>query len=172
MNQTFAGLNQRALLISALVAGVAIGLLSHIPVVACLNCLLFAWVWGGAIFAVYLYRNNTNRLPLNTGQGAIIGALAGVVGAIVGAVVAAIFGGMSAAFNQVLNDLAGQTGQNIPSFLFSAGFSALRTVGDIFLYGIIGAIGGLIATGLIWKSPVTYPPYTPPPPPPPPAPMP
>src|SRR5512142_1911457 len=104
MNQTFAGLNQRALLLSVGIAGVVMGLLSHIPVIACLNCLLFAWVWGGAIFAVYLYRNNTNRLPLSNGQGAIIGALAGVVGAIVGGVVAAIFGGAAAAFNQVLNN--------------------------------------------------------------------
>lgn len=166
MNQQFAGLNTRSLLIAGLIAGVAIGLLSSIPLISCVNCLLFGWVWLGGIAAVYLYRQNEHQLYLTTTQGIVIGALAGVVGAIVGGVVGLLLAGLSTAFSEMLTRLAGESGTVIPGFLLGAGASVFRIVLDVFLYAIFGAIGGIIATALIWKAPAVMPPpppYNPPP---------
>lgn len=165
MNQSM-GLNTNTLIKAALIAGVAIGLLSSAPLIACVNCLLLAWVWGGGIGAVALYRRFEHRPPLTITHGVILGAAAGVVGAIVGGVLAVLFGGMSAAVNQMLSTYAGEAGTTLPNFLFSAGFSVIGIFINIVLYAIVGAIGGIIATALIWKTPagpIPTPPYTPPP---------
>lgn len=168
MDQTFVGLNSRSLLLSALIAGVGVGLLSHIPLIACINCLLFAWVWGGGIGAVYLYRRYEHQPFVNTTQGLVLGALAGVVGAIIGGIVAAMFSGLSVATSSFLQNLAGENGSQIPTFLLNSGFSLIGVFVNIIIYAIFGAIGGLIATNLIWKNPPAGvmpppPPYTPPP---------
>jgi hypothetical protein len=166
MNQTFMGLNTRSLITAALIAGVGIGLLSSIPLIACVNCLLLAWVWGGGIAAVYLYRRSENQPYLSTTHGIVLGAAAGVVGAIVGGIAAMLLSGVSAAFSQMLSNLAGQSGQNIPNFLLAGGFSIVGIFINIILYAVVGAIGGLIATALIWKAPAVTPPpppYNPPP---------
>ncbi len=158
------GLNSRSLMFSGLIAGVAMGLLSHIPLVQCLNCLLFAWVWGGGIGAVFLYRRYEKNPALSSTQGLVLGAAAGVVGAVVGGITAAIFAGMNAAFSEALNNLLGNNGSGIFSIFLASGFSLLGIFRDIVIYGIVGAIGGLIATALIWKAPMApVPPYTPPP---------
>jgi hypothetical protein len=166
MNQPMFGLNSRSLLLSGLIAGIGIGLLSNIPLIACVNCLLLAWVWGGGIGAVYLYRRYENRPPLTLTQGLVIGAVAGAIGAVIGGVASLLLGSLSAAFTTVLNNLAGENGTTIPSYLLNSGFSLLGALFNIILYGIFGAIGGLIATGLIWKAPVLPmprpPSYTPP----------
>jgi hypothetical protein len=164
MNQPFMGLNSRSLLYSGLIAGVAMGILSHIPLINCLNCLLLAWVWGGGIGAVYLYRRYEKNPTLSSTQGLVLGAAAGVVGAIVGGIASILLGGLGAAFSQAVDNFVGNNGSAITGFFLSSGFSILRIIRDIVIYGIVGAIGGLIATALIWKAPVAAaPPYTPPP---------
>jgi hypothetical protein len=164
MNQPFMGLNTRSLLLSGLIAGVAMGLLSQIPLVACINCLLLGWVWGGGIGAVFVYRRYEKNPPLSTTQGLVLGATAGVIGAVVGGFAAALFGGMTAAFTHALANLVGENGRSITNIFITSGFSLLRIIRDIFIYGIVGAIGGLIATALIWKAPMaSIPPSTPPP---------
>ncbi len=168
MNQSLWGLNQRSLVMSAIFAGIGIGLLSSIPLVACVNCLLLAWVWGGGIAAVGIYRRYENQTFLNTTQGAVLGAAAGIVGAIVGGIAGLLLGGVSAAAMQALNSYAGQSGVNIPGFLVGAGGSIIGTLVNIVIYAVVGAVGGLIATALIWKAPAAAvqppPPYNPPPP--------
>jgi hypothetical protein len=161
MNQSMMGLNQRSLLMSVIIAGVAIGLLSRIPVIACVNCLLMAWVWGGAIGAVALYRRYEHQPYLTISQGVLIGAAAGIVGAIIGGIVSLLFSGANAALMQTLSTYAGENGVSIPDFAFSAGFSIIGIFISIILYAIVGAIGGLIATGLIWKIPAAVPPPPP-----------
>ncbi len=167
MNQPFMGLNTRSLLTSGLIAGVAMGLLSNIPLIACLNCLLLFWVWGGAIAAVFLYRRYEHEPPLTITQGLVIGGAAGIIGAVVGGIASLLLGGLTAAFAETIAAMSSDRGINIPNYLFSAGFSIIAVIRDIFVYAIVGAIGGLIATGLIWKAPaapVAPPPtYTPPP---------
>ncbi len=164
MDQPFMGLNTRSLLFSGLIAGVAMGLLSQIPLVACVNCLLLAWVWGGGIGAVFLYRRYEKNITLSITQGLVLGVVAGVIGAVVGGIASAIFGGMSAAVTQLLDNAVGNNGSAFTGFFIASGFSIIRIFRDILIYGIVGAIGGLIATGLIWKAPMApVPPYSPPP---------
>lgn len=161
MNQPSMGLNQRSFLFAGLIAGLGIGLLSNIPIVNCLNCLLFAWVWGGGIAAVALYRQYEKQPFLNVTQGVLIGALAGAIGAVVGGIISLLFGGIGFAVSDIFRRIAGETGSSISGFFFSTGFNFLRLIGHIILYGILGAIGGLIATAFIWKAPLT--PQAPPP---------
>jgi MFS family permease len=164
MDQQFMELNTRSLLISAAIAGVAMGLFSNLPLIACLNCLLFGWVWGGGIGAVFLYRRSQKQAVVTNTQGLVLGAAAGIVGAIIGGIAAAIFGGLSAAFSNLLFNATGDIGNVVSGFILSTGFSFFEVIRNIFIYGIIGAIGGLIATALIWKAPTApLPPYTPPP---------
>jgi hypothetical protein len=149
------------------IAGVGIGLLSNIPLIACINCLIFAWVWLGGIAAVYLYQRYEKQPYLSITQGLIVGAVAGAIGALVGGIASLIFGGLSAAFSQLISSALGSNSSAIPSFLLSSGFNFLGTFFSIFYYAFFGAIGGLIATALIWKAPATpqspMPPYVPPP---------
>jgi hypothetical protein len=164
MNQQFMGLNTRSFIMSGLIAGVAMGLLSNIPLVACLNCLLFAWVWGGGIGAVYLYRRSEKQVQVTNTQGLVLGAAAGVVGAIIGGLAAAVFGGLTLGLRDMLASRIGDYASTMSSLLASTGFHILDVIRNIFIYGIVGAIGGVIATALIWKaSSGSVPPYTPPP---------
>ncbi len=160
-------MNSRAMVMSVVIAGVVIGILSAIPLVNCLNCLLFAWVWLGGIGAVYLYRRYENVPTTTITNGLLLGGIAGAIGGLVGGLVSLITGGLGAAFSEMVNQLAGQSGVNVPSFLLSSGFSIIGVFTNIILYAVFGAIGGLIATALIWKAPVgpvgPVPPYTPPP---------
>jgi hypothetical protein len=168
MNQSLWGLNQRSLVMSALIAGVGMGLLSSIPLVACVNCLLLAWVWGGAIAAVSIYRRYENGVFLNNTQGAVIGAAAGIVGAIIAGIASLLLSSVSVAAMESLRAYAGESGVDVPGFVFGAGANIVGTLINLVLFAVVGAIGGLIATALIWKAPVAAvpppPPYNPPPP--------
>ncbi len=160
-------LNSRSLLFAGAIAGVGIGLLSSIPFINCLNCLLWAWVWLGGIAAVYLYRNSEHMPPLTITDGLIIGAVAGAIGAIVAGILSAIFGGLFAVVTNTINSLTGGTGRGIVGLFIPSVFSFLGFIGNLIWYSIIGAVGGLIATALIWKTPAATPPGSYPPPPPP-----
>ena len=164
MQQQFMGLNTRSMLIAGVIAGVVIGVLSNIPLISCLNCLLLAWVWGGGIGAVYLYRRYEHQLPVTITQGLVLGAVAGAIGAVVGGIAVIIFGGLTAAFAAMVANSIGDIGNIATNTFLSTGFRFFDVIRNIFVYGIFGAIGGLIATALIWKAPsTTVPPYTPPP---------
>src|SRR5687768_5974073 len=71
----------------ALLAGIAIGVLSALPVVNIVNLCCCGWVVFGGALAAYLMQQN-HAAPVTTGDGAIVGLLAGVIGAGVGSVLA------------------------------------------------------------------------------------
>ncbi len=75
-------MNSRSLWIATLSAAVLTTLLSNLPVVGVVNCLLFAWFWGGAIFAVWLYRrlSGTPTVRQSVTIGILTGLLAGLLG--------------------------------------------------------------------------------------------
>ena len=149
-------MNTRSLLLSALIAGVVLGVLGNLPVLNFINCFLCLWVWLGGIFAVYLYnRYERNRTQLDqasatVGQGAGVGALAGVVGAFVGVFVYALTSFIS---TPMLESLARSLDRN----MFNPGTGIGRAMTffffDIFLYPFFGAIGGLLGAGVFWKRP-------------------
>jgi hypothetical protein len=79
----------------ALIGGVALGLLSAIPVVSALNICCCAWVLAGGALAAYLYIKAAPT-PVTTADGALVGLLAGGFGAgvflLIGVPMGLIFG--------------------------------------------------------------------------------
>jgi hypothetical protein len=65
----------------ALLGGVAIGVLSALPVINVANCCC-AWILFGGALAAYLMQANHPE-PIQVGDGAIVGLMAGVFGAFV-----------------------------------------------------------------------------------------
>ena len=65
----------------ALLGGVAIGVLSALPVINIANCCC-AWILFGGALAAYLMQQNHPE-PIQVGDGAVVGLLAGVIGAFV-----------------------------------------------------------------------------------------
>ncbi len=151
-------MNSRAFLLSVGIAGVVMAILSNLPLISICNCLLCMWVWGSSILAVYLYRNFDKTGPmLSVGQGVALGIAAGVVGGIIGAIISAIFAGANTA--AMLDFLRSQESlrpylDTYGGLIQSGGFHLLGSLFSIVIYAIFGAVGGIIATTLIWKAPV------------------
>ncbi len=80
----------------ALLGGVAIGVLSALPVINLANCCC-AWILFGGALAAYLMQQNHPE-PIMIGDGAIVGLLAGVVGAFVWLIVSIPIGVAMAPF--------------------------------------------------------------------------
>ena len=69
-------MNTKNLIIASLIGGLISIILSNVPIINLVNCLLCAGFWLGPLFAVWFYKRQTGTVTL--GQGAAIGALAGV----------------------------------------------------------------------------------------------
>ena len=66
----------------ALIGGVALGLLSAIPIVSAANICCCAWVLAGGALAAYLYIKESPT-PVSIGDGALLGLFAGGFGVVV-----------------------------------------------------------------------------------------
>ena len=142
-------MNNRALLLAGVVGGLVMVVLSSVPVLNLINCLLCAGIWLGGMAAVWFYRRQTGQL-LTAGQGAIIGVVAGIIGAVVGAIVSSVFG--ADAMQAVMDaDPTGQTRSVLGGFVGGAGSFLLSLVINIILYPLFGAIGGAIYAALMGR---------------------
>jgi hypothetical protein len=148
-------MNNRSFVTSALIAGVAIGLLAHLPVLNLINCFLCLWVWVGGFLAVFLYQRSQ---PVGSGltgaQGAGLGALSGLIGVFIGIIVNALTSFISfplfaslARFFQVEGDLPFQT-VDLPSIVSS---TVIFFILDVVTFPLFGAISGFIAASLMKK---------------------
>jgi hypothetical protein len=154
-------MNSRSLFLASGIAGLIIGVLSGVPFINIVNCLLCAWVWGGGILAVYLYqRNEPTALMVKPEQGALLGAIAGVIGAIIVSIISAILGGASNAMAlSILQNnpqVQEQFGEYLPQLAAQGGFSLLGLMCSSVIYAAFGAIGGLIGAAVL--KPKTSPP--------------
>lgn len=145
-------MNTRALLITGVIIGGAMALLSSLPIISIGNCVICMWLWGGGILGVWLYPRFDPVTPVATpGRGAIIGVVGGLFGAVIATLIGALFSGlavqnmqMAAAqiedpqVQQLLESLSQPGTIILVSFLF-----------NIILYPLFGAIGGAIG-GLIF----------------------
>ena len=66
----------------ALIGGVALGILSALPVIGYCNCVCCAWAIGGGTLASFLYVRESHFL-VTMGRGALVGLAAGAIGAVV-----------------------------------------------------------------------------------------
>jgi hypothetical protein len=183
-------MNQDSFLKSALIGGVALGVLSALPVLGAVNCLCCAWVIGGGMLAAHLYVKDSPT-PVTLGTGVLLGLLAGVVGAVVDTL-------FSIPIHMALRGSAEVTEQvrewadEIPN-LPEQSRELLRTIASggtavgsllfvvtaflkLIVYGAVAMIGGALGVALFEKRKIgtavtdIRPPYEPPPGPPPPPP--
>jgi hypothetical protein len=154
-------MNTRAFALSAVIAGVVMALLGSLPFINFCNCFLCMWVWGSSILAVFLYRQFNSAGPaLSVGQGAILGVTTGVIGAVIGFLVEAVFASASlaGAFDLMRSQPALQPFSDAYlQMIKGGGFPILGKLVNLVLYAGFGAVGGLIATALIWKTPTSQP---------------
>jgi hypothetical protein len=75
-------MNKRNLWIASLIGAVLTTLVSNLPLIGFVNCLLCGGFWGSAIFAVWLYRRLSGSLTVRQGVniGVLTGLLAGLLG--------------------------------------------------------------------------------------------
>ncbi|RIK11905.1 MAG: hypothetical protein DCC51_17135, partial [Anaerolineae bacterium] len=69
-------MDNKNLFISALVGAAVMVVLSNVPILSLINCLLCAGIWLGGMAAVWFYRRQTGQF-VSVGQGAVLGVVAG-----------------------------------------------------------------------------------------------
>ena len=116
-------------------------LVSNLPFIGFVNCLLCAGFWGSAIFAVWLFRRLNGTLTIR--QGVTVGALTGLLAGLLGFVLS--FAGLAGAqgflnsARQFLPADATQGMETIPAW----GGYIFNFLGVLFNIGF-GALGGWI----------------------------
>ena len=134
-------MNTRNFWIAVLSGAVLTTLVSNLPFVGFINCLLFAGFWGSAIFAVWLYRRLGGTLTVM--DGVKVGALSGLVAWFIGfllsfAGLAGIQGMLSGA-GQFLGSDAAESMQDMPAWAPTL----INLLGVVVEVGF-GAVGGWI----------------------------
>ena len=162
----------------ALLSGVAIGVLTALPLINIVNLCCCAWVVFGGALAAYLMQQN-HPAPIGSGDGAIVGLMAGATGAVIGSLINIPLTMAMGPFSMEMIDRVLQNTQDMPPEV-RAIFEQWRTnmasgaaigIGFIFsllfslcFYSVFGLLGGLLGAVLFRKN-------LPPPPPPPPSPL-
>jgi hypothetical protein len=159
----------------ALFGGVAIGVLSALPVVNIVNFCCCAWVVFGGALAVYLLQQN-HPYPVSTGDGAVVGLMAGAIGAVVGTVltipIALAMGPFQAdMLERVMEgarDLPPEVQSIFEQMRGSMTTGAVLGIGFIFsllfslcFYSIFGLLGGLLGSVMFRKNTPPSPPPIP-----------
>lgn len=130
-------MNTKNLWIAVLSGAALTTLVSNLPFVDMVNILCFAGFWGGAIFAVWLYRRLTGSVIVR--QAVTIGLLTGVISGILG--FALSFLGV-AGMQGLMSEFSQET-DSIPLWGAMV-FNFLGVVFNIFFGTIGGWIGGSI----------------------------
>ena len=165
----------------ALLGGVAIGVLSALPVVNFGNFCCCAWVVFGGALAAYLMQQNVPQ-PVGVGDGALVGLMAGAIGAIVGSVLSIPISMAMGPFQVQLLERVLEGSRDMPpevreifeqirggglaggammgaAFIFSLFFT-------LFFYSVFGLLGGLLGAVIFRKDMPPPPPsaggFTPP----------
>ena len=141
-------MNTKDLWIASLSGAALTTLVSNLPFIGIVNCLLCAGFWGSAIFAVWLYRRLSGALTVR--QGVNVGALTGLCAGLLG--FALSFVGLSGAqgfFNSYSHLLPGDALQGMDA-IPAWGAMVFNFIGVVFNL-IFGAVGGWIG-GAIFKT--------------------
>ncbi len=177
-------MNRENMFKPALIGGVALGVLSALPVIGAFNCFCCAWVIGGGILAAHLYVKDSPT-AVTLGNGVLLGLITGVIGALVDTIFSIplhmAMSGVGMGVAEQLREMAEEIpnmppearellrsmaagGVGIGSVLFF--FSALF---KLFIYGIVAMLGGVLGVALFEKrtpgarGPGDMPTYQPPP---------
>ncbi len=138
-------MNLKSMWIAALSGAVLTTLVSNLPFIDMVNFLCFAGFWGGAIFAVWLYRRLSGTLTI--GQAVRLGVLTGLYAGALGFVVSFLgwagFQGFANELARVLppEDLLGL--EDAPTWSILA-FNLVGVVVNVVFGTLGGWIGGAI----------------------------
>ena len=156
----------------ALIGGVAIGVLSALPVINLANCCC-AWILFGGALSSYLMQANHPE-PIQIGDGAIAGLMAGLFGAVAWLVVSVPVSFAMAPFQSEMTQQFLRNAQDLSPevrAMFES-FSSGPVVGIGLLFGffmmlvissMFGMLGGLFGALMFKKKPVAViPPPIPP----------
>jgi len=162
----------------ALLAGVAIGVLSSLPVVNLANVCCCAWVIFGGALAAYLMQQN-HPAPIDAGDGALVGLLAGVFGGLATSLLSIPIAMAMGPFQAQLIEGMLERARDIPpewrtTIEGMRGGAALgimtvlSTLVMLVVGSIFGLIGGVIGALMFRKNippppPPPLPPFPPPP---------
>ena len=156
----------------ALIGGVAIGVLSALPVINLANCCC-AWVIFGGGLAAYLMQQNHPE-PITIGDGAIVGLMAGVIGAFVGGLLSVLLNLVLGSFNNFAQMVLSNP-ELPPEFrrlMEEFGSGAVLGVGFILFFiasvvvcAVFGLLGGMFGALMFRKNPPQIPGAIPPIPP-------
>ncbi len=142
-------MNTRNLWIACLSGAALTTLVSNLPIIGLVNCLLCAGFWGSAIFAVWLYRrlSGTPTPRQSAGIGALTGLLAGLLG------FALSFAGLSGAegflnsYGKLMSPDAFKGMETIPAW----GGIVFNLIGVLFNV-VFGTLGGLIGGAIFQRA--------------------
>ena len=142
-------MNTKNLWIASLSGALLTTLVSNLPIVGLVNCLLCAGFWGSAIFAVWLYRRQSGAVTVGEGVkiGALTGLCAGVLGFVLGFIGLTGAAGLSKVFGSIL---PADAAQGMNSTMEAAGSIVFNLIGVVFNV-IFGTVGGWIG-GAIFKA--------------------
>lgn len=165
----------------ALLGGVAIGILSALPVINLANCCC-AWILFGGGLAAYLMQQQRTD-PITVGDGALVGLLAGAIGAVVWTVVAiplnAVLLPIQAGWldQAMSSDMPPEAREFLEALRSGPVMGAAAVVGFVItlcVCSVFGMVGGLFGALFFRKNAPPPPPpmptftpptFTPPPPP-------
>jgi hypothetical protein len=158
----------------ALLGGLAIGVLTSLPVVNIVNLCCCAWVVSSGALSAYMLQQNRQQ-PLSAGDGALVGLMAGAIGALIGAVISIPIAMAMGPFQLEMMDRVLQGAEDMPPEVrawfeqwrngmmsgaaIGVGF-VLSVLFSLCLYSVFGLFGGLLGAIMFRKN-------APPPPPPP-----
>jgi hypothetical protein len=147
----------------ALYAGIAIGILSGLPIISLGNCICCLWVVGGGAFAVYLMQQE-HPYSVSAADGALVGLMAGAIGGVVAALISIpITMAMGPVQQRILEriaenpDIPEQTRdliRNMGMRTAMGGAIAIRMVFALLgacVYAVVALLGGLLGVALFKK---------------------
>jgi len=160
-------MNNANILKPALIGGVALGVLSALPVIGYCNCICCAWAIGGGILAAYLYVKDS-PFPVTMGSGAFAGLAAGAAGAVVCGLFSIPLqlintgGGNSAAIAEQVRemmaknpDLPQEVHRGVEAFLMRGDLMMLIAVfsflTNIVFFSVFAMLGGAIGVAVFEK---------------------
>jgi len=146
-----------AILMPALIGGIAGGVLSGVPFLNCLCCL---WIIGGGILASYLLVKES-PVPLTAGDGARAGAFSGVIAAAAASLIGLPLAAMNSAFLHRFIERMAEYVREMPagwerwfdrgSGPFSLGWFLIGVVINAAVFAVLAALGGIIGISIFNK---------------------